>query len=114
MLGREVCLIIGVALGQGGPESIVESSYSVVNCQQKKGGQSNENLSLRSKLDWSLPNSLQSNRMVAGVADLYINGSTEKGLKKHAIPIMGSKSAYKRSKVLDRIEKSNTRLSFLL
>ena len=45
MRGKEVCLIIDVALGKGGPESIVESYYSTMKSQQQPGGQSNKTLS---------------------------------------------------------------------
>eukprot|EP00112_Aurelia_sp_Birch-Aquarium-sp1_P015931 Seg357.1 transcript_id=Seg357.1/GoldUCD/mRNA.D3Y31 product="hypothetical protein" protein_id=Seg357.1/GoldUCD/D3Y31 len=113
-LGREICLIIDIALAKGGPESVVESFYSVVKCQQKHGGQLNENLSLRAKLDWSLPNILYSEKMVEKVAALYLNGNREKGLKKHALPIIGDRNPYKRSKVLDRLESSDVRLPYLL
>ena len=42
MCGKEVCLIIDVALGKGGPESIVDSYYSTMKSQQQPGGQSNQ------------------------------------------------------------------------
>ena len=51
MCGKEVCLIIDVALGNGGPESIVESYYSTMKSLQQPGGKSNKTLSLCTKLD---------------------------------------------------------------
>ncbi|CAB4020645.1 Hypothetical predicted protein [Paramuricea clavata] len=54
-LGKEICLVIDIALAKGGPETIVESFYSLMKCHKKAGGQNNKNLSLRTKLDWSLP-----------------------------------------------------------
>ena len=113
MLGQEICLLIDVALAKGGPESVVESYYSVMKSQQQDGGQNNKNLSLRTKLDWSLPNILQSERMIKEVAHLYLHGDKNKGLKKHSIPVIGDKNPYRRSKVLDRIEKTKARLPFL-
>jgi hypothetical protein len=50
MLGKGLCLIINE-----GPEAMVASYYSILKFQQQPGGQSNEKLSLRAKLDWSLP-----------------------------------------------------------
>lgn len=112
-LGKEICLLIDIALAKGGPESVVESYYSVMKSQQQLGGQNNENLSLRAKLDWSLPNILQSERMIKEVANLYVHGDTGKGLKRHTIPVICDKNPYRRSKVLDRLEKTKARLPFL-
>ena len=82
--------------------------------QQQDGGQHNETLSLRAKLDWSLPNVLQSEKMVREVAKLYLKGSKEHGLKKHSLPIIGDgKKKYTHSKVLDRMESENGRIPFL-
>ncbi|CAB4040841.1 Hypothetical predicted protein, partial [Paramuricea clavata] len=64
MFGKEVCLVIDIALAKGGPESIVESYYSTTKSQQQPPGQSNDTLSLRTKLDWCLPNVLQEDRMI--------------------------------------------------
>jgi hypothetical protein len=41
-LGKELCLVIDIALAKGGPESIVESFYSVMRCHNKSGSQNNE------------------------------------------------------------------------
>ncbi len=102
-----------IAFAKGGPEAIVESFYSVVASQQQDGGQLNETLSLRAKLDWSLPNVMQSYIMVKEIAKLYFKGSKEHGLKKHSLPIIGdNKRHYKQSKVLDRIGKTNGRILF--
>ena len=88
LLGKELCLVIDIALAKGGPEAVVETYYSVVKSQQQAGGQTNENLSLRAKLDWSLPNILQSETMVKEVSELYIQGCKDKGLKKHVVPVL--------------------------
>ena len=88
MLGKELCLIINIALAKGGPEAVVESYYSVVKSQQQPGGQSNQNLSLRAKLDWCLPNILHvlpCDTMVKEVSKLYIQGCKDMGLKEHAL-----------------------------
>ena len=48
LLGKELCVVIDIAFAKGGPEAVVESYYSLVKSQQQAGGQTNENLSLRS------------------------------------------------------------------
>ena len=114
MLGKELCLIVDIALAKGGLEAVVESYHSVVKSQQQPGGQSNQNLSLRAKLDWCLPNLLQSGTMVKEVSKLYIQGCKDMGHKKHALPIIANENPYRNSKVLDRVEDSDARLPFLL
>ena len=113
-LGKEISLVSDIALAKGGPEAIVESFYSLMKCHKKAGGQNNKTLSLRTKLDWSLPGPLQADRMVKEVASLYIDGNKTKGLKPHLLPIIGDKCSYKTSKVIDRIESSDTKLSYVL
>ena len=79
MLGKELCLIIDIAHAKGGPEAVVESHYSVVKSQQQPGGQSNQNLSPRAKLDWCLPNMLQSGTIVANLCSLQTIGQSTLG-----------------------------------
>eukprot|EP00111_Clytia_hemisphaerica_P017253 TCONS_00051066-protein len=52
---KPVCAMIDIALAKGGPESIAESYYACMRGQQQAGGQSNDTLSLRTKLSWCLP-----------------------------------------------------------
>ena len=49
-----VTLDVAVALAKGGPETIVESLYSVMGSQHMDGGQSNSTLVHRTKVDWSV------------------------------------------------------------
>ncbi len=113
--GKEVCLVIDIALAKGGPESIVESYYSTMKSQQQPGGQSNETLSLRTKLDWCLPNVLQGERIVEEVASLYVNGDKKKGLKKHRIPVLCDRPAVgDTSKVIKRIKETDVQMPFSL
>ena len=76
-LRKEICLVINIALAKGGPECIVKSYYSAMKCHQKSRPQSNKTLSLRTKLDWCLPNALNADRMVTEVSALYLNGDKE-------------------------------------
>ncbi|CAB3976872.1 Hypothetical predicted protein [Paramuricea clavata] len=108
-LGKEICLVIDIALAKGGPETIVESFYSLMKCHKKAVVKNNENLSLRTKLDWSLHGPFQADRMVKEVAPLYLDGNKRKGLKPHLLPIIGDKCNYKTSKVIDRIENADTK-----
>eukprot|EP00794_Sanderia_malayensis_P013290 gene13289-biopygen10600 len=114
MIGREMSLIFDVALGKGGPESVVESYYSVMKSQQHSGGQSNDTVSLRTKLDWSLPNVMQADKMVKEVAAIYIKGDSSKGLKMHRLPVIGDhKSVIAKSKVVQKLQAAQSRLPFL-
>ena len=49
------CAVLDIVLAKGGPEAIAESYYSCMRAQQQSGGQSNETLSRRTKLNWCLP-----------------------------------------------------------
>ena len=49
------CAMIDVVLAKGGPEAIAESFYSSMRAQQQSGGQTNETLARRTKLNWCLP-----------------------------------------------------------
>ena len=46
-IGKEMCIVIDIALAKGGTEAIVESFYSSMASQAMHGGQSNEALALR-------------------------------------------------------------------
>ena len=49
------CAVLDIVLAKGGPEAIAESYFSCMRAQQQPGGQSNETLSRRTKLNWCLP-----------------------------------------------------------
>ena len=44
-----------IALAKGDPEVIAESFYASMRCQQQPGGQTNQNLVRRTKVNWYLP-----------------------------------------------------------
>ena len=46
-IGKEMCIVIDIAMAKGGTEAIVESFYSSMASQAMHGGQSNETLALR-------------------------------------------------------------------
>ena len=54
-LGREMSIIIDVAIAMCGSEGIVESYYSVMKSKSMYGGQSNDTLVQRTNIDWCFP-----------------------------------------------------------
>lgn len=108
--GKEICVLLDLALSKGGPEAVVESFYSVMKNHKMNGGQHNDNLAMRAKLDWCLPNSLQATRMVEEVAAIYLKGDKTRGLKSHILPVIGNKTR----KVLTRLEQEDVKLPFIL
>lgn len=102
-IGKEGCLAIDVSLAKGGTEATVESVYSSMSSQNQTGPISNETLSLRTKIHWSMPNALLAERAVAEIAKIYIKGDKDKGLREHKLPIIQGSSAnkYKHSKVVN-------------
>lgn len=93
--GREFCVCYDFALAKGGPESVVESVYSVMNNQKQFGGQKNETLVQRTKIDWTCP--------VAplGIQD-FIDEATSIYTVQHATPYAASNFGV--SKVFKRLE----------
>ena len=49
------CALLDIVLAKGGPEAIAESFYSAMRSQQQSGGQLNETLARRTKVNWCLP-----------------------------------------------------------
>ena len=117
-VGREFCIAFDVFYSKAGTEAIAESFYRVMESQQMDGGQSHEVLTMRSKVDWCLPQILQCESILPEVANLYIQGDVNLGLKKHFIPVYRDRRSFaksnKLSKVLERIGNKDVRLGFLL
>lgn len=103
---------------KAGTEAIAESFSRVMETQEMDGGQSHDVLSLRAKVDWSLPSVLQCEAALDGIADLYINGDKERGLKRHYLPVYKDQRSMRKSselsKVLARHAEKKARLPFLL
>ena len=55
MVKHPSCALVDIALSKGGPEAIAESFYNSMQNQQQSGGQKNETLARRTKLNWRLP-----------------------------------------------------------
>ncbi|CAB4031484.1 Hypothetical predicted protein, partial [Paramuricea clavata] len=86
ILGKEVCIVQDIALAKGGTESIVESFYSTMASQSLQGGQSNEVLTLRTKIDWCFPPVIQLDTAITEIAKIYIDGDKQLKLKSHMCP----------------------------
>ena len=73
-------------------------------------------LCLRTKIDWLMPNLLQTDKIVEGIAKIYHDGDKSKNRKKHRWPIMNSKprASSGLSKVIYRKSNEEARLSFLV
>jgi hypothetical protein len=103
--------MLDVALSLGGSEAIVESFYGVMDSQQQCGGQDNDTLALRTKVDWCLPDITQCLPFASECAKLYVQGGD--GLARHYVGGLQS-SKHIVSKVYDRHASSSTRLPYLL
>ena len=116
-LAVSICLILDIMYSKAGTEAIAESIYRVVETQEMDGGQSHDVLSLRTKVDWSLPSVLQCEVALDSMIDLYLKGDEEKSLKRHYLPIYKDKRSTRNSgelsKVLLRHAEKKTRLPFL-
>ena len=61
----------------------------------------------RTKIDWCFPHVIQ--------LEIYIQGDKKRKLKSHKCPVLGDRAAsYKNSKVVDRLQHDEVKLSFLL
>ena len=71
------CIIIDVALAKGGPEAIAESFYAAMRYQQQSGGQENDTLVTRSKLNWCLPSLKLCDSIIKETIKINQNGDGE-------------------------------------
>ena len=114
-LGREFCIIFDIFYAKAGTEAIAESFYRVMGTQEQDDGQSQEVLTMRTKLVWCLPSVLQCERALNEIAKLYIEGDKTLGLKIHFVPIYkDARSMKTHSIVMERLIKTPARLPFLV
>ena len=109
----EGCALIDIALSKGGPEAIAESFYNSMRSQQIVGGQSNENLVRRTKVNWCLPPIAKCKNIVDEAVKIYHEGDEK--IKPHSYNIFQSARAtsYDVSKVIDRVNATKGRCPFL-
>ena len=105
--GKEVCIVLDVALGSCGCEAVVEGFYSLVKAHTQTGGQSNEVLMERAVVDWILPHPISCPKIVGEITKIYTEGDKENGLKQHRSvkffdPAGRAFNKYDTSKVVDR------------
>ena len=86
-LGREMSVVVDVAVGMSGSEAVIESYYSVMKSQTKSGGQQNDTLVQRMNIDWCFHIPTQCEETIKEIAQLYINGDKDLGLASHQIPV---------------------------
>ena len=107
------CALLDIILAKGGPEAITESFYNAMRNQQQSGGQLNETLVRRTKVQWCLPSLKQSEDLIKEGVSLYLKG--DKNMKAHRGNFFSSSRAkqYGVSKVVDRIDEQNGHCPFL-
>ena len=111
-LGKEMCIVVDIAVAMSGTEAVAESFYSVMKSQTMSGGQANNTLVQRTNIDWCFPMPSQCEHTIREVASLYVNGDKELSLSAHKIPVFIDErgralNKYKHgSKVLDRLSQS--------
>ena len=102
-----------IVLSKGGPEAIAKSFYNSMRAQQQSGGQSNENLARRTKLNWYLPPLKKCDGIIREGIRLYFTGDGV--LKPHWSLYVHSSRAdkYMVSKVVNRLDAELGRCPFL-
>lgn len=107
------CAIIDIVLAKGGPEAIAESYYSAMRAQQQSGGQENETLARRTKLNWCLPSLRKCDTIIQESVAVYLKGDDV--IKPHKKRCFFSRrtTSYSVSKVVDRLDAELGRCPFL-
>ena len=112
-------VLFDIMYAKTGTEAVAESFYRVVEQQEMGGKQSLEILSQRSKVDWCFPYTIQCEDALQEMAQIYIEGNSTVGMKRHYVPVYSDKRSRKRhlneaSKVISRITGLEVKLPFLL
>ena len=63
-----------IELGKGSPGAITESYYISIRCQEQLGGQRNENLVRRTKVNWCLPSLVNSESIISEAVSICHKG----------------------------------------
>ena len=107
------CALIDILLAKGGPEAIAESFYSSMRSQQQSGGQSNETLARRTKLQWALPSLQNCKNIIKDGIKTYIQGDDKLRPHRQNTFFSSRNKDYVVSKVIDRIDSDKGRCPFL-
>lgn len=100
-------------MAKGGPEAIAESFYSAMRSQQQSGGQLNETLARRTKVNWCLPSLKQCEGIIKEAVALYLRGDDVIKAHKKNTFFSGRAKEYFVSKVVDRHHADSGRCLFL-
>ena len=108
------CALLDIVLAKGGPEAIAESFYNSMQNQQQSGGQLNETLARRTKVNWCLPSLKHCDEIIEEAVALYLRGDDV--IRPHMKNTFSSGRAkeYFVSKVVDRIDADRGRCPFLV
>ena len=71
-VGKEMCIVLDVALGEADCEAVVEGFYSLVKHHMKNGGQSGASLIQCAVVDWCMPYPIQCPNTIKNITKLYI------------------------------------------
>lgn len=107
------CALLDIVLAKGGPEAIAESFYNSMRNQQQSGGQSNETLARRTKVNWCLPSLKHCDEIIKEGVTLYLRGDDVIRPHKHNHFFSDRAKEYFVSKVVDRLHAETGRCPFL-
>ena len=107
------CAILDFVLAKGGPEAIAESYYSAMRAQQQSGGQSNDTLTRRTKLNWCLPSLKKCDDILRESVGLCLKGDDNIRPHRQRAFFARHEKRYSVSKVVDRVNSDLGRCPFL-
>ena len=107
------CALLDIVLAKGGPEAIAESFYNSMRNQQQSGGQLNEALARRTKVNWCLPSLRHCDEIIKEAVALYLRGDDVIRPHLKNTFFSGRAKEYFVSKVVDRIDADCGRCPFL-
>ena len=107
------CAILDIFLAKGGPEAIVESYYSAMRAQQQSGGQSNETLARRTKLNWCLPSLNKCDDIIKESVSVYLKRGDNIRAHRQRAFFSRHENHHSVSKVIDLINSDLCRCPFL-
>ena len=108
------CALLDIVLAKGGPEAIAESFYNSMRNQQQSGGQLNETLERRAKVNWCLPSLRHCDEIIKEAVALYLRGDDVIRPHMKNTFFSGRAKEYFVSKVVDRIDADCGRCPFLV
>ena len=102
-----------IALEKGAPEAIAVSFYASMRWQNQPGGQTNENLVRRTKVNWCLASLVNCELIISEAASIYHQGDEKIPTNRANTFFTGRVKTYKTSKDIDHVESKERRCPFL-